>query len=79
MRTGTDTTRARKMGKKGAKMPVVKSAKKSVLRPSSDAVQSAATENQVAQDAAASESHSSETVISGQWMSLLFVLLTEFV
>jgi len=63
MRTGTDATRASKTRKKAAKVPGLKSARKSVARPSSDAVQQTVGENQ-SQDATA-ELQSTDTVLSG--------------
>jgi len=64
MRTGTDPTRVSKTRKKAAKMPGVKSARKPVARPSSDAVQQTVMENH-SQDTAA-ELHPTDSVISGR-------------
>jgi len=65
MRTGVDTTRAGKTRKKAAKIPGSKPAKKSVMRPSNDAIQQTVVEDhsQVAHSAA-EELHSAETGLS---------------
>jgi len=64
MRTGSDAPRAGKTRKKAAKVPGLKPARKSVARPSSDAVQQTAMEEH-SQDAVG-ESLPTDAVISGQ-------------